>query len=120
MLQSYCIQGFKSIKNATEVDLKKTQYQTLEKTNVCNGILKGCMFVGANASGKTNLIEPLRFLLMALFAVREVHWKNFLCLFSDADMFENTYRFLIDGAEIEYTVRYQNTDKLLVAQRLPV
>ena len=23
MLQSYCIQGFKSIKNATEVDLKK-------------------------------------------------------------------------------------------------
>ena len=59
MLQSYCIQGFKSIKNATEVDLKKTQYQTLEKTNVCNGILKGCMFVGANASGKTNLIDPL-------------------------------------------------------------
>ena len=58
MLQSYCIQGFKSIKNATEVDLKKTQYQTLEKTNVCNGILKGCMFVGANASGKTNLREP--------------------------------------------------------------
>lgn len=50
MLQSYCIQGFKSIKNATEVDLKKTQYQTLEKINVCNGILKGCMFVGANAS----------------------------------------------------------------------
>ena len=87
MLQSYCIQGFKSIKNATEVDLKKTQYQTLEKTNVCNGILKGCMFVGANASGKTNLIEPLRFLLMALFAVREMKWKNFLCLFSDADMF---------------------------------
>jgi AAA15 family ATPase/GTPase len=78
MLQSYCIQGFKSIKNATEVDLKKTQYQTLEKTNVCNGILKGCMFVGANASGKTNLIEPLRFLLMALFAVREMKWKNFL------------------------------------------
>ena len=114
MLQSYCIQGFKSIKNATEVDLKKTQYQTLEKTNVCNGILKGCMFVGANASGKTNLIEPLRFLLMALFAVREVKWKNFLCLFSDADMFENTYRFWIDNAEIEYTIRYQNTDKLLV------
>lgn len=114
MLQSYCIQGFKSIKNATEVDLKKTQYQTLEKTNVCNGILKGCMFVGANASGKTNLIEPLRFLLMALFAVREMKWKNSLCLFSDADMFENTYRFWIDNAEIEYTIRYQNTDKLLV------
>lgn len=66
------------------------------------------------ASGKTNLIEPLRFLLMALFAVREVKWKNFLCLFSDADMFENTYRFLIGNAEIEYTIRYQNTDKLLV------
>lgn len=41
MLQSYCIQGFKSIKNATEVDLKKTQYQTLEKTKRLQWNLEG-------------------------------------------------------------------------------
>ena len=54
MLQNYSLEGFKSFKHYTEVDMKKTQYQTLEKDNVVDGILKGCMFVGGNASGKTN------------------------------------------------------------------
>lgn len=31
MLQYYTMDGFKSFKHNTEVDLKKTQYQTLEK-----------------------------------------------------------------------------------------
>ena len=57
MLQSVSVEGFKSFKKYAEVDLKKTQYQILEKTNVNDGILKGCMFVGGNASGKTNFIE---------------------------------------------------------------
>ena len=48
MLQSVSVEGFKSFKNYAEVDLKKTQYQILEKTNVKDGILKGCMFVGGN------------------------------------------------------------------------
>ena len=40
MLQSVSVEGFKSFKNYAEVDLKKTQYQILEKTNVNDGILK--------------------------------------------------------------------------------
>lgn len=114
MLQGYSIEGFKSIKQRVEVDLKKTQYQILEKTNVKNGILKGCMFVGANASGKTNLIEPLCFLLNILFSGREIDWERYLCLFSDRRMFENTYNFLVDGKQISYLIRYQSNEKLLV------
>ena len=67
MLLGYTMDGFKSFKNYTEVDLKKTQYQVLENTNVTNGVLKGCMFVGGNASGKTNAIDAIRMLLVLLF-----------------------------------------------------
>lgn len=114
LLQSYSIEGFMSIKNSVEVDLKKTQYQILEKTNVENGVLKGCMFVGANASGKTNLIWSLNFLLNILFSGREIDWERYLCLFSDRRMFENTYNFLIEGKQITYLIRYQSDEKLLV------
>ena len=94
MLQSVSVEGFKSFKNYAEVDLKKTQYQSLEKTNVKDGILKGCMFVGGNASGKTNFIEALLFLLRILFSKREVNWDKYLCMFSESDKFENIYQFL--------------------------
>lgn len=118
MLQSYSVEGFKSFKNFTEVDLKKTQYQVLEKTNVEDGILKGCMFVGGNASGKTNMIEALWFLLHILFSKRELKWERFLCLFSDSEVFENTYNFLIDGQQIQYQIRFQKTDHLIVERLL--
>jgi hypothetical protein len=114
MLQNYSLEGFKSFKHYTEVDMKKTQYQTLEKDNVVDGILKGCMFVGGNASGKTNVIEGLRFLLYALFSKADINYDRFLCLFSDGGMFENTYEFRIDGHLIRYQIRYQKQDALLV------
>lgn len=116
MLQNYTLEGFKSIKNLIEIDLKKTQYQILEKTNTQNGLLKGCMFVGGNASGKTNIIEGLRFLLNALFRRAEISWDEYLCLFSDTQIFENTYSFLIDGETIRYRLRYQKNENLLVEQ----
>lgn len=114
MLQSVSVEGFKSFKNYAEVDLKKTQYQILEKTNVKDGVLKGCMFVGGNASGKTNYIEALLFLLRILFSKREVNWDKYLCMFSESDKFENVYQFLIDGHQIKYQIRYQKSEKLII------
>lgn len=113
MLQNYSLKGFKSFKHCTEVDLKKTQYQTLEKDNVTDGILKGCMFVGGNASGKTNLIEGLRFLLHALFSKGDINYDRFLCLFSESGVFENTYEFWIDDHQIRYQICYQKQDSML-------
>lgn len=114
MLQSYSMEGFLSIKNRIDVDLRKTQYQILERTNVEDGILKGCMFVGGNASGKTNLIEGLRFLLVALFTDTHINWDGSLCMFSDSGVFHNTYDFVIDGMLIRYQLHYQRREKLLI------
>ena len=91
MLQSYTLEGFKSIRQRTEVDLRKTQYQVLENTNVDQGVLKGCMFVGGNASGKTNLLDGIFILIEALFSNKNIDWKSYCCLFADSKNFTNSY-----------------------------
>ena len=58
MLTKITMNNFKSFKNQTTVDLTKTNYTVLPKNVSENGVLKGCMFVGANASGKSNIILP--------------------------------------------------------------
>lgn len=42
--------------NETEISFSATNYKFLESENVgANKILKGCLFVGENASGKTKV-----------------------------------------------------------------
>ena len=67
MLKSYEVSNFKSFKQRTFFDFSKTNYQILLNTNVIEDTLKGIMFVGANASGKSNSIAPIKFLLDCLF-----------------------------------------------------
>lgn len=52
MLTKLIIKNFKSLKNETTIDLRRTEYEALEKSNINNGVLKSILFVGANASGK--------------------------------------------------------------------
>ena len=78
MLKSYEVCNFKSFKNKTKFDLEKTNYQTLASTNVSGNVLKGLMFVGANASGKSNSILAIRFLLDCLFGKNEVNMAAYL------------------------------------------
>ena len=52
VLTKIIIKNFKSFKNETIIDFTKTNYTFLSDTNAAdNGVLKGAMFVGANASG---------------------------------------------------------------------
>ena len=76
MLKSYEITNFKSFKNTTKFDFEKTNYQLLSKTNISGDILKGVMFVGANASGKSNSIIAIKFLLDCLFGKSAVNIES--------------------------------------------
>jgi len=63
MLTRIILSNFKSFKNRTEVDFRKTNYTILPQNVADNDVLKGAVFVGANASGKSNLILAIRLLL---------------------------------------------------------
>ena len=113
MLKSYEIKNFKSFKNKTYFDLTKTNYQILNDTNVFNNILKGIMFVGANAAGKSNSIAPIRFLLDDLFSKNEFVFESYVCFFSKEPELELKYSFVISDSLIEYYISYQMYDKII-------
>ncbi|MBQ9986678.1 MAG: AAA family ATPase [Oscillospiraceae bacterium] len=118
MLKSYEINNFKSFKNTTIVDFKKTNYHILSDTNTCNDILKGMMFVGANASGKSNSIIAVKFLLDCLLGKNDVAMDNYICLFSKDPTMALKYTFVIDNCNIEYRLSYQRIDKFIKEELL--
>ena len=111
MLKSYEICNFKSFKNRTKFSLEKTNYKMLSSTNVNKDILKGIMFVGANASGKSNSIIALKFLLDCLFGKNEINMDSYICLFSNDPTMTLKYTFEVEGTEVIYEIDYQSIDK---------
>ena len=67
MLTKITLDNFKSFKKKTTIDLIKTNYTILPQNVADNGVLKGCIFVGANASGKSTIILGVKLLLDFLF-----------------------------------------------------
>lgn len=111
MLKSFVVSNFKSFKNKTVFDLEKTNYQVLEKTNVNETVLKGLMFVGANASGKSNAVLAIKFLLDSLFGKNNIYMEHYMCMFSKNPIMSLSYVFDIYGIEIIYDIQYQRIDK---------
>ena len=113
MLKSYEVCNFKSFKNKTKFDLERTNYQTLSSTNLRGNVLKGLMYVGANASGKSNALIAVKFLLDCLFGKNDVNMDMYMCMFSDTPAMSLSYTFDIEGTEIIYQIGYQRIDKKL-------
>ena len=77
MLVKLSMKNFKSFVDKTEIDLNATGYEILSKENKTNdNILKGAIFVGGNATGKTNVIRAIRFLLEFLNYHKTLIWIN--------------------------------------------
>lgn len=102
MLRKITIKNFKCFKNQTVIDMKQTNYKLLEQ-NTHGGLLKGALFVGDNASGKTTAILPLKLLLDLLFKNEEVYLSHYQCVFSEDQTTSLKFEFLID----EHTIIYQ-------------
>lgn len=116
MLKKYCVENFKSFKNKTIVDLERTNYKVLDETNVDGDMLKGALFVGANASGKSNIVLAIKLLLDLLFGKTDVNLEWYPCLFSNNNKLKLEYYFNIESTNIEYYIDYQRKDKLFVEE----
>ena len=115
MLLRMRLNNFKSFKNSTEIDLSTTNYKILKDTNVYNNdILKGAIFVGGNATGKTNIILALRVLLDMIFSDKIINLGNYKCIFSNKFLIELEYEFSIDESTIQYYISYDAKEKILV------
>jgi AAA15 family ATPase/GTPase len=114
MLTKLRIENYLSFKESTTIDLRVTGYKVLNKTNVYDETLKGSFFVGANASGKTNVIRGLKALFDLLFAEKVISLNSSRCLFSGKSCIELEYDFIISKAKINYLIQYDVTEKSLI------
>lgn len=118
MLTKLYLKNFTSFKNETTIDLKSTEYKTLSDINVTNNILKGALFVGANASGKSNVLRGLSFILDLLFSDKIMELQYSKCLFSKKTSFELAFQFDIDNHIVEYLIEYDGQKKCFVREQL--
>lgn len=111
MLKKIVIENFKCFKNRTEIDFTRTNYKLLEK-NTVGKMLKGALFVGDNASGKTTALQPIRLLLDLLLKDKDFFLPQFKCLFSKNPITRLEYLFDIDGHELVYQFSFKESSFL--------
>ena len=117
MLTKITLDNFKSFKSKVTVDLTKTNYAILPQNVADNDVLKGCIFVGANASGKSTIILGVKLLLDFLFSERDLNSGIFLCMFGDSPCYSLTYEFLIENKTINYSFEV-DTLKNMISEKL--
>jgi len=114
MISKLVMKNFKSFRNETIIDFTKTNYKFLDVPNVSDcGVLKGTLFVGANASGKSNALHAVRLLLDLLFMEKEIDIEFNVCFFSGNPVFSLDYYFRIDGKEVRYFFEFDVITKIL-------
>lgn len=119
MLTKITLDNFKSFKNIETIDLMKTNYTILPQNVADNGVLKGCIFVGANASGKSTIILGIKLLLDFLFSERNLNSGIFICMFGERPRYSLSYEFLIDKENIQYSFEV-DPRKSMISEKLYV
>lgn len=117
MLTKITLDNFKSFKNRTTIDLTKTNYTILPQNVAESGVLKGCIFVGANASGKSTIILGVKLLLDFLFSERNLNSGIFLCMFGDRPHYSLSYEFLIEQKTVKYFFEVDSS-KNMISEKL--
>jgi len=106
MLAKMYLTNFLSFKERTEIDLTASKYSILGKTNVYKSeILKGALFIGPNASGKSNALKGLSFIIKMIKG-EGVSFNRYRCLFSDNPIITIEYEFIFESKKVEYVIEH--------------
>ena len=105
MLKKIKLDNYVTFTKSTEIDFTATNYKFLESENVgSNKLLKGCLFVGENASGKTKIFSGITFLLDLLFGNKEVDFMTNKSFYTDKKTYKIEYTFIQENVEIIYLI----------------
>lgn len=123
MLTGLILKDYTTFICETIFDFKATNYKILDDTNVgSNRVLKGALFVGENASGKTQVLNAIILLLDLLLDNTEQNYIIKKSMYTKGTNFSLTYLFNIDGEEIKYFIEFEsnsiNSEKLFINNEL--
>lgn len=104
MLTKMYLTNFLSFLSRTEFDFMASKYTILSETNVFNNaILKGGLFVGPNASGKSNALKGLAFLINMIKGDGE-SFEHCRCRFSKQPFVILEYEFVFSNKKVVYKI----------------
>lgn len=113
MLSKIKLDNYTTFFKETTIDFSATNYKFLEEENVGpNRILKGALFVGENASGKTKIINSIKFLLDILFKDEEFNFLLNKSFYTKKKSYKLEYTFVVNGNEIVYLIEL-GSDKII-------
>ena len=123
MLTSITLKDYTTFIKETTFDFKSTNYKILDETNVGeNRVLKGALFIGENASGKTQVLNAIVLLLDLLLINAEQNLAIKKSLYTKGKKFSLTYTFDIHGNNIKYSIILEdnsiNSEKLYMNNEL--
>lgn len=105
MLTRMYLTNFLSFLERTEFDFTASKYSILGETNVYNETLKGALFIGPNASGKSNALGGLAFIIK-LIKGEGATFENYRCTFAKNAITTVEYEFAFSGKTVEYKIEY--------------
>jgi energy-coupling factor transporter ATP-binding protein EcfA2 len=113
MLIKLELENFLSFKELTTFDFAATKYEILESQNQIDDILKGALFIGPNASGKSNALRAIRLLLSLMYGDKEVNLSEYHCVFSMEQDVKIKYYFQIKNSIIVYEIKHNIENNML-------
>lgn len=114
MLTKMYLTNFLSFFDRTEFDFISADSNILSETNIAdNGILKGALMIGANASGKSNALRGLKFLI-DLIKGDGVQLSAYRCYFAKTYATSAEYEFVFGERKVYYAISYDLKIKALV------
>lgn len=106
MLKKMYLTNFLSFRERTEFDFTASKYSILSNTNVFNNeVLKGALFLGPNASGKSNALEGVSFIIKMIKG-EGTAFPSYRCFFSENPITTVEYIFGLNNKELVYVIEY--------------
>lgn len=106
MLTKMYLTNFLSFKERTEIDFTLSKYSILEKSNVYEKeMLKGALFAGANASGKSNALKGISFIIKMIKG-EGTSFSSYRCFFSKNPIITVEYEFVFENKAVAYIIEY--------------
>lgn len=119
MLTKMYLTNFLSFKERTEFDFTASKYSILGKTNVYeNEMLKGALLIGPNASGKSNALVGLSFIINMIKG-EGTTFPRYRCFFSENPITTVEYKFVFENREVAYTIEY-NVETNSISENLKI
>ena len=119
MLKKMYLTNFMSFKERTEFDFTASKYSILGGKNVSdNNVLKGALLIGPNASGKSNVLKGLSFIIKMIKG-EGASFSNYRCFFSKNPITILEYEFLFNNKEVKYVIEY-NTRTNSISENLKI